>query len=705
MQNRALAVRGDQISDRISGRRRALFTDQLFEQSESVINPALWTNALGSVGGELKAVSFLVTDWAAYIGQRQGAPAVIAIFAGAAAILVAILLAGRLMRRRFTAARPPQDEKLARRRAARDALKMAAIEIITAPVATLAAVSFLRAFDMIPPRGDELVRGFIAAVIIVCVSRGLARAALAPHEPWRRLLDISDRTAQITFRYFSIGVWALAAAAFLNAVHKTLYAPVSLTMVTSAVMALVVGGSIGRLLINLAKEPDGQAPDGTAAKPGETADASEQRLAWVRFLVWLALAALVGALVAGYVSFAAFVAARLVVAAAVLSGLFLLVTLVDVGLADGLKADTPRAYRLSKTLGLKENTIELIGILLAGLIKVFLVLLAALLIAGSWGTSTADVLDTVERMSFGVRVGSITLSLWNIVYAVGLLLIGLLLAKALQRWIAGTVLPRTGLETSLQSSIATIVGYVGFIIAIMVSMNELGLNLENIALVAGALSVGIGFGLQAIVSNFISGLILLAERPIRVGDTINVKGEEGYVRKISVRSTEIETFERATVIVPNSDLITGMVKNWTHTNTTGRVIVTVSVAYDADPELVRDILVGCAYDNPQVLQTPPPRVFLSRFAEVGMVFELRCVVANVDYSLTVRSDLHFAILKRFRAEGIGFAIQPWASLARAPADMVPAPAPPPEPDPEPDAEPEQPAAPPLVPAPSPTRAS
>jgi potassium efflux system protein len=181
---------------------------------------------------------------------------------------------------------------------------------------------------------------------------------------------------------------------------------------------------------------------------------------------------------------------------------------------------------------------------------------------------------------------------------------------------------------------------------------EIGIDLQKIALVAGALSVGIGFGLQSIVSNFVSGLILLAERPIRVGDWVVVKSEEGWVRRISVRATEIETFERATVIVPNSEFITGVVKNWTHSNTMGRVVVKVGVAYASDVEQVRDVLMACADTHPQVLQTPPPRVYLIAFGDIGLELELRFIVVNVNFSLTVKSDIQLAILERLRAAGV-----------------------------------------------------
>jgi small-conductance mechanosensitive channel len=231
-------------------------------------------------------------------------------------------------------------------------------------------------------------------------------------------------------------------------------------------------------------------------------------------------------------------------------------------------------------------------------------------------------------------------------------IVGILLTRAVQRWLMSRLLPRTTMEPSLQQSVSAIFGYVAFIAIVVLALAELGIDLQRIALIAGALSVGIGFGLQSVVSNFVSGLILLTERPIRVGDWIVVGGEEGYVRRISVRATEVETFDRASVLVPNSEFITGTVKNWTHANLTGRLSIPVGVAYHSDVEKVRDILVGCASEHAQVLKVPPPRALFLNFGASALEFELRCYLGNIDNILLVRSDLHYAILKGFREAGI-----------------------------------------------------
>ncbi|MDJ0931655.1 mechanosensitive ion channel domain-containing protein [Breoghania sp.] len=204
----------------------------------------------------------------------------------------------------------------------------------------------------------------------------------------------------------------------------------------------------------------------------------------------------------------------------------------------------------------------------------------------------------------------------------------------------------------LKSSIRTGFGYVGVIVAGMVAFSYMGLNLQNIAIVAGALSVDVDFGLQSIVNNFISDLILLAERPIKVGDWIVVGEAQGYVRHINVRATEIETFDRQTVIVPNSDLISGVVKNWMHDDTSGCIILTVGVFYDSDPEQVRDIMMQIARDNSELLAYPAPVVYFMDFEASSLDFELRAYLAQSDYSLSVKSDLRFEIMRRFSEAGI-----------------------------------------------------
>jgi small-conductance mechanosensitive channel len=257
-----------------------------------------------------------------------------------------------------------------------------------------------------------------------------------------------------------------------------------------------------------------------------------------------------------------------------------------------------------------------------------------------------------------VRVAGITISLTAILTALAWLVAGVLAARGVQRWLATRFMPRAGIDPSLQHSVGTLIGWTLLVAAIAFALSRLGIDAQQIALIAGALSVGIGFGLQAVVSNFICGIILLAERPIRVGDWVVVKSEEGIVRRISVRATEIETFDRASVIIPNSEFITSAVKNLTHSDTLGRVTVKVRIAYDSDVEAVSAMLLAAATEHPQVLQTPPPRVYFIAFGDIALELELRCIVANVNYGLGVKSDVQLVILQRLRAAGVKVPVLP-----------------------------------------------
>jgi small-conductance mechanosensitive channel len=670
-QAKLLKVRADQLSDRITSRRRALFTDQLLARSYSVLDPSLWLAAAAAVPIELRGINYLLSDWAAYANARMQPIGQIAIG------FASLLIVGLIFVARSVLARPIRRAELgvdgapiSRLRACSLSALVAILRMAAGPLAATAVLALLNGFDLLPPRVNEIAQGLLLAISIVAIGVGLLDGALAPREPQRRVVPLSNEIAGLIFRFAQIGLWILAVSVTLGAFHRALVVPVPLSVATSAAMSLclvLVASRSMRALNALSGDGDEDITDAKAGAAKETtaptAEAGEAPstsvLNWIKFPFWILNLTVVGALVIGYVSFAGFLSSRALIAVVMAGTLYLVVALINSLFIDAL-ATGPRARHAAKLIGVRPASLELLAVLTAGLLKAVAIIGIVILTVGTFGTSTSDLADIASRVTLGFTIGNSTVAIGDILSALLFLVVGIVIARAIQRWFAVAILPKTAFDQGLQNSIATIIGYIGSITVIAMAMGQLGLNLENIALVAGALSVGIGFGLQSIVSNFVSGLILLAERPIRVGDTIAVKGEEGYVRRISVRATEIETFDRAAVLIPNSDLITGMVKNFTHANTTGRVIVAVNVAYDADADEVRDILIGCACDHPQVLRSPPPRVFLMAFGDSYLKFELRCVVANVDYALTVKSDLHFAVLDRLKAAKIGIPYTPWS---------------------------------------------
>jgi small-conductance mechanosensitive channel len=633
-QTRLLTLRAEDLADRITERRRFLFTRELFARTSSVLDPAFLAQAAKAVPDELRSVTLLGQSWWSFARDNGGSASM-----AAAAFVLAGLAVAAVLLARWLAAKNLRPAVLGTRFAKSFFALMTLLRIaLAAPGAVAAVMIVLDGFGLLPDRIREIGLGLIAATAIGSVGRGVAVALFAPHEPERRLIAIADETAIRMARALTLAARILGVVVFFNAFQRAIVGHVSLTVAASGLLALVFAGLLANLLFRIGR--------------GDTGDDEVSRAQWLRGAGWILVIGILVSLVTGYVGFGAFLAGRFLVALGGLGALYILLVFTDTLFTEVLTANTPRGRAVAHFFGLKPRSIELIGVLLSAVLRLVLILVVLLPLLGPWGVFAADFLGVVREATFGFRIGDLTISLTGILSTLALVLIGILATRVAQGWISTQFLPRTSLDPGLQNSVATIFGYVCIVAVIAAAMASLGIDLQKITLVAGALSIGIGFGLQAIVSNFISGLILLAERPIRVGDIINVKGEEGAVRRIHVRATEIETADRASVIIPNSELITGVVKNWTHANTLARIVMKVAVAYDSDVEKVRDILLEVTRAHQNVLQAPAPLVFITALGENGIGFEVNAVVRNIADGGAAKSDIYYEILARFRQEGI-----------------------------------------------------
>jgi potassium efflux system protein len=289
-----------------------------------------------------------------------------------------------------------------------------------------------------------------------------------------------------------------------------------------------------------------------------------------------------------------------------------------------------------------------IGVLLTFLYGYFLLL--------AWNISASNMAGIKSFLIDGFQIGAATIVPSRLVGALALFVILLLFARWLRRQMGDLWLTRTTLDKGARQSIVTLSTYAIIGAAVLLALSIIGVDFQNLAIIAGALSVGIGFGLQNIINNFVSGLILLFERPVRPGDWVVVGGTEGYVKRVSIRYTLIQTFDRADVLVPNSELISNQVTNWMFRDSLGRVIVPVGVAYGTDTLKVKEILLKTAKEHPLVLigdsNVSDPKVLFIGFGDSSLNFELRCFIKDVDYRLSTRSDLLFAIDAVFKQEGI-----------------------------------------------------
>ena len=642
---RSLQIEARQTLVAIIARQRALFAKTLFLRSRPLFSPGLWKDAAADAPRVAAAAAVFFEERAANFASRVSGAHKAELLGVVVLILLSIPLSVTFARRMAARAREvTAPAKL------KQAFAVAWVALTTSAVplvAVMALTSAIEAFDIADAALEPILTRFFEGVGRIAVTYGVARAVLAPGAPRWRLVDPGDPLARRLTR-LAVGIVAtMSGVRLLEQIEETVQAGLSVAILTRGLGALLCAALV---VATLRRFPRGQA--------GET-NAGRDWLSLTRLLGFAAVATVLVACALGYVTFANFFIVQGCWTLVVAGVLLIVLTLSHAAVERFLAAPTGRfGLVASSTLGVERQSLRPLAALLSGALTLTCFGIAALLILAPFGVESGDFFSDLQSSFLAVKIADVTISPSTAFVALALFAITLAAAHGLRRWLDGTLLPLTRLDMGLRNSIGASVGYAGFILAVSVAMEHLGLGFEKLAIVAGALSVGIGFGLQSIVNNFVSGLILLWERAIRVGDWVVLGDEQGYVKRINVRSTEIETFDRATMIVPNSNLVTGVVKNWLRGDKVGRVKILLAPHSGVDPEQIRDILLAAARAQDGVLRIPAPQVMFLGMESAQFRFELWCYLEDVEQSSRVRSDLHFDLHKRLADAGIEIAAPP-----------------------------------------------
>lgn len=630
-------LRVDDLLNRIEDIRRGEFASYLSRPIPGVYSYQTWSKVPGYVPATVQRVGNLVGDWWRGVQDRDGVART-----GLESVLLFLILCvvGWRGVRRLRMWHPPGTLSFWRRASA--AAGVILFRVLPVAVPVVFAYVVIAAEQPFPYRLSWLFYLAAESIVIVFSLGALVTTVFAPWAPQWRLIDVSDTVARRVCGLVILLAFVYSVAAWLYAAVLLVQAPFALVVAVVLPSSLLLAGLVVAIL----------------RTPIEVKDLSGSSMLLfraIRLLVWIILAAIVLSAVTGYLALAHFLAQQLVVTGLVLVSVYLLLVWID-GLAQCISDDSGALGRwLSERGKLDQGRREQLALPVKLLLKLAVVIVAVPFIMLQWGYTWPDIEEWYRQLFFGFHIGNTQVTLGALAASVIVFAVGYAAARLFQGWLDVQVLQPAGLSGGVRHSIRTAVGYLGILIAALVAFSYAGFSLSSLAIVAGAFSIGIGFGLQNIVNNFVSGLILLVERPVRVGDLVIVGGEEGYVRKISVRSTELETFDRANVLIPNSAFISENVKNWTLHNRVVRITILVGAAYDCDPGKVRDVLLQVARDSRDVLNSPPPMVELKGFGASSIDFALYVFVEIHEPArqVKVRTDLSIAIFRAFAENGIG----------------------------------------------------
>lgn len=638
-QARLAVVEGGQLLERIAAMRQQRFYGVLSERTTPPWRPAFWRRLSDSATRDqrrLRALRDEAVEASRAHWNRAGMQPPVSL---GLAVLLALgtgWLAGRI-------------PAVAARRVPAGPLRRSApavLRVLLALFGSLCVAQLLRGAllpDVPPPRIAELASLALGLVVFVATTTTVGHVLLSARRPSWRLSAISDAGAR-ALRIFPLpAALVIALSALAQRVVALASGSLGLAVALTGLAAALV---TALLLVVLLRIQRLQARAGTEEAP------RGHFRPWMNIalsLGWLGVAISLLGLLTGYVALSAFVAMQLAWAVMVASAAWLGMRVVDDLACTVLTSRGAAGRRMSVRFGIEPRHVDRIAVLLSVALRTLLVLVALIALAMPWGSGGTDLVDRTLQLLRGITIGELVLSPGNIARAVLVFAGASLLFHLFRRWLVRRLLPTTRMDEGMRASVSTLVGYASMVLAVAMALAAIGVGLERIAWIASALSVGIGFGLQAIVQNFISGLILLAERPVKVGDWVVVGDAEGDIRRINVRATEIQTGDRTTVLVPNSELITKAVRNRTYANAEGLVKIVLPMPLSTDADLVRELMLEAMREHPGVLEAPAPAVILDGVDERNrMLFNATCFVATPRLAGGVRSDLLFSLLRRLR---------------------------------------------------------
>jgi len=650
-QAKSSAVRAGQLANDIEKQRTAQRTEELGQKVDSPLSPSLWRKVAKQLPVDIARVTPLAAQGrdalvAALDKEGWGTP-LLGLLA-ALVMMFPLRLWLRALGRRFAASDRAPDGRLRRSGLA---MWLLLVGTLLPGYAVVVFIASLNAIGGIAPRLQTVADGVQQASFAAAFIAALSACLLVPKRPSWRLLNLDD-TAALKLRKYAWGAAALAwFSTVLVAIDRATRTSDVTTVALDGVIALTYLGLIMAMLVTLSRLHRRQTAEAEAKleaqADGVGAAVPVRRSSWLvlaRVAGNLAVTAAIIATLLGYVNFAKFVNQQLIGGSIVVLAALLLFKFVDDLCTWLLNADSKVGQTILLSTGLSVSRLEQAGVLLSAVLRTLVVLIALLALAAPFG-NIGSVVERMGALASGFPIGNITLKPARIAIALMVVIVGLAVVQLMQRWLTDTYLPKTELDLGARNSISMITRYVGIILVGLWALTAMGLDMKNLALLASALSVGIGFGLQAIIQNFVSGLILLAERPVKIGDWVKLGDQEGDIRRINVRSTEIQVGDKSTLIVPNSELITKTIRNMTMGNNQGRIQIQFAVPTSTDVAGLKQALLDAYGAHQAVLQQPAPSVFIDSIAGGQITFNSFAYVASPRQVYGTRSDLYFSLLQ------------------------------------------------------------